>query len=51
MTRPFPVLGVPGVLFHFLIELPVSKQFGPDHTPRSDMDLHCLPRSQKGTPG
>ena len=25
-TSPFPIIGVPGVLFHFYIDIPVSKQ-------------------------
>ena len=51
---PFPILGVPGVLFHFYF---ISKKIfllanneDPDQKPRSavyDLGLHCLPMSQK----
>ena len=51
-TSPFPILGVPGVLFSifisFQIEIPISKQCRPDQMPCpvvSDLDLPCLPRS------
>ena len=36
---PFPILGVSGVMFSFLIEIPVMKFV---HSAASDLGLHCL---------
>ena len=53
-TSPFPILGVPGVLFSFLFYYEyiflLANSEDSDQTPRSaasDLGLHCLPISQR----
>ena len=52
-TSPFPILGVPGVLFSFLfyfwLKFLLANNEDPDQTLRyaaSDLGLHCVPMSQ-----
>ena len=49
---PFRIFGVSGVLYQFYLTL--ANSVDPDQTPRSvlsDLGLHCLLRSKKGTHG
>ena len=49
-TCPFPFNVLLGCIFHFikiLIELSVSKQWGPRSGAASDLGLHCLSMSHK----